>query len=90
MNLSGSKSLVPEDDFVADQKSKTRFRVELEDAANPKFVAALGVIVTAFVDLGFGSSATHHAARPANDNRRLIEIAREFHKKSAQSKRRML
>lgn len=46
---------------------------------DPKFVEALGVIVSAFVDIGFGVSAAQHATQAANDNRDLIAIASEFH-----------
>lgn len=46
-----------------------------------EFVSALGTVVSAFVDLGFGASAAHLAKRAANDNRRLFAIASEFHRK---------
>lgn len=52
-------------------------------AENPEFTAALSAIVSAFVDLGFGASAAQYARRAANEPRRLIEIAEEFHGNSA-------
>ncbi|MEH6652890.1 hypothetical protein [Loktanella salsilacus] len=48
---------------------------------DPEFIAALGIVVSAFVDIGFGISAADLALRAANDNRDLITIASEFHGK---------
>lgn len=48
------------------------------NATDPEFIATLGVIVSAFVDIGFGISAADLALRAANDNHDLIAIASDF------------
>lgn len=55
---------------------------EHDASANPEFIAALGIIVTAFVDLGFGVSPADHAKRAANDNWRIRQIVEDFEKVS--------
>lgn len=42
---------------------------------NSDFTAALGIVVAAFVDLGFGESAAQHAERAANDNTNIASLA---------------
>lgn len=50
---------------------------------DPEFIAALGIIVSAFVDLGFGVSAAQQAKRAANDNRNLIGMAADLSNQSS-------
>ena len=45
---------------------------------NAEVAAALGIIVSAFVDLGFGASATHHAPSAANRNHSWKTLADDF------------
>lgn len=47
-------------------------------SGDPYVLEALGIIVSAFVDLGFGVSAVQQAKNAANDNRDLIRIAADF------------
>ena len=44
---------------------------------------ALEMVVSAFVDLGFGASAVHLAQRAANDNYHLKTIAEDFVRNAA-------
>ncbi|WP_212523872.1 hypothetical protein [Actibacterium sp. MT2.3-13A] len=85
MHNHGSKNLrpdqaPPEASGWADDLFSAPERIAQENA---EFTEALGIIVSAFVDLGFGASAAHYATRVANDNRRLIAIAEEFQRKAA-------
>ena len=50
-------------------------RLALENA---EITAALGIIVSAFVDLGFGASAAHHALSAANRNHSWKTLADDF------------
>lgn len=50
-------------------------RLALENA---EVVAALGIIVSAFVDLGFGASAAHHVLSAANRNQTWKTLADDF------------
>ena len=50
-------------------------RLALENA---EVAAALGIIVSAFVDLGFGASAAHHALSAANRNHSWKTLADDF------------
>ena len=49
---------------------------KLEDC--PELATALNLIVSAFVDLGFGASASQQTLRAANDNRQIRELAENF------------
>lgn len=51
---------------------------ELLNPPKSEHATALAVIIVAFVDLGFGSSATKQTLRAANDNRRLVTLADDF------------
>ncbi|NDW34427.1 hypothetical protein [Salipiger sp. PrR007] len=53
------------------------------EQGDPEFIAALGIIVSAFVDLGFGVSAAQQAQRAANENRNLVRIAADFPNQSS-------
>jgi hypothetical protein len=53
------------------------------NAEDPEFIAALGIIVSAFVDLGFGVSAEQQVSRIANDNQDLIRLAANFPNQSS-------
>lgn len=45
---------------------------------NAEVAAALRIIVSAFVDLGFGASAAHHALSAANHNHSWKTLADDF------------
>ena len=45
---------------------------------NAEFAAALSIIVSAFVDLGFGTSAAHHALGATNRNQSLKALTEKF------------
>lgn len=45
---------------------------------NAEVTAAIGIIVSAFVDLGFGASAAHHALSAANRNHSWKTLAGDF------------
>ena len=47
-------------------------------SGDPYVLETFGIIVSAFVDLGFGVSAVQQAENAANDNRDLIRIAADF------------
>lgn len=48
-----------------------------------EFRAALGVIMSAFVDLGFGVSAIQQARRTANADRQIKTLVEAFHRDAA-------
>lgn len=50
---------------------------------NAEVAAALAVIVSAFVDLGFGASAAHHALSAANRNHSWKILADDFLRNAA-------
>ena len=58
-----------------DQAPSNLDRLALENA---EVAAAIGIIVSAFVDLGFGASAAHHALSAANRNHSWRTLADDF------------
>lgn len=50
---------------------------------DPEFISALGIIVSAFVDLGLGVSAAQQAQRAANEDQNLVRIAADFPNQSS-------
>lgn len=57
-------------------------KLNLHPSDSSELSSALTVIVLAFVDLGFGSSAAQQSQRVAKPGSCLHDLAREFHEKA--------
>ena len=73
---------------------ETRKEIHAEDRAagaspgdsggrDPEVSSSLEVIISAFVDIGFGASAPQQAQRAANDNAPMKAIAEDFKRNAA-------
>ena len=82
MHRTGSKSRQPEPPEAVlvgcTNDQPAILQSELPNSTDSDHAAALGIIVSAFVDFGFGSSAAQQILRAANDNRRLLTLVDNF------------
>lgn len=78
MSSAGSKNHITSPIGLEVANSPTTRAPSVAKTDDPDLIEALGIIVSAFVDLGFGVSAVQQAKNAANDNRDLIQIATDF------------
>lgn len=78
MSSSGSKNHIASTIGLEVANSPTTRAPSVGRPDAPDLEEALGIIVSAFVDIGFGVSAVQQAENAANDNRDLIRIAADF------------
>lgn len=83
MSSAGSTNHTASTEKMEEANSPTARAPSVRKSDATDLTEPLGIIMSAFVDLGFGVSAAQQAKDAANDNRDLVQIAADFPSQSS-------